>query len=244
MRISAISDVHVKRPGDEADRLLLQFLSHPKVVASDYIILMGDIFDLMCGPHAEYLQDFKHLFQAMDKLLKDGKIVYFFEGNHDVHLQRLFKKIWPNGELIPQQTPIIENISGKTYYFSHGDEHEVDNLAYQRYKKLILSVPLKFVANHLMPYRVLNYVGQRASSKSRKKGAKVFNEELVRERFRRGVESTTQGQFDFVLGGHSHVQDIYTFAEDKSTYVNNGYALRTKTFIMVEDHQIRFEPLL
>lgn len=243
MRISAISDIHIKFPDDEADRLLHKFLTHPQVLKSHYVVLLGDIFDLMCGPHKEYLADFGHVFKALDDMIKSGIKVYFFEGNHDVHLSSLFQKIWPDGVMIPNQKPIIEKIDGQTYYFSHGDEHEVDNLAYQRYKRLILSPPLKFVANHLMPYTVLNYIGRRASVKSRKKGSKLFNENLVRERFRNGVETTTQGKYKFVLGGHSHVKDLYRMSNGESIYINNGYALKTKTFIYINNHEVSFERL-
>jgi UDP-2,3-diacylglucosamine hydrolase len=242
MKVSAISDVHVKIPHDDADRLLCHFLTNPLVVESDYVLLLGDIFDLMCGPHNEYLNQFDHIFNLMDQLVKKGKKVLFFEGNHDVHLERLFKKRWSKGEVGIFQFSQIEIIDGKTYYFSHGDEHEVNNLSYQRYKSLILSAPLKFVANHIMPFAVLNYIGERASKMSRKRGSKDYNEELIRETFRQGVTQTTKGEYNFVLGGHSHVKDVFQI-NDNSTYINNGYALKSKTFLYIKDHEISFPSL-
>ena len=58
MKIVAISDVHVKVPHDDADHLLCRFLTNPIVTSADYILLLGDIFDLMCGPHKAYLENF------------------------------------------------------------------------------------------------------------------------------------------------------------------------------------------
>lgn len=243
MIIAAISDVHVKVPHDEADKLLMSFLSHPKVQTADYVFLLGDIFDLMCGPHKEYLQMYSHIFNKLEELRRSGKKIHFIEGNHDVHLGSLFKKFWPQGEIVSSQVPFIEKIDGKTYYFSHGDEHEIDNLSYQRYKKIIHSSPLRFVANHIMPFAVLNFIGERASKMSRKKGYKKFDQDIVRDRFRKGVETTTQGRYDFVIGGHSHVQDLYQIPGTTETYVNNGYALKMKTFISIIDHEIAFIPL-
>ncbi|MGE3608941.1 MAG: UDP-2,3-diacylglucosamine diphosphatase [Bacteriovoracaceae bacterium] len=242
MKISAISDVHVKYPHDEADRLLMSFLNHPEVQSSDYVLLLGDIFDLMCGPHRQYLEKFEHIWTSIDDLIRSGRKVFFFEGNHDVHLEKLFKKYWPNGEVVAKQEPVIQEIEGKLYYFSHGDEHEIDNTSYQNYKRLILSGPLKFVANHLMPYQVLHMIGERASKRSRKKGSKLFDAEKVKFRFRDGVSKTTDGKFHFILGGHSHVQDLHHVGVD-SIYINNGYALKTKTFILITDHQVSFEKL-
>lgn len=243
MKIAAISDVHIKSPHDEADKLLMSFLNHPKVQESDYILLLGDIFDLMVGPHKAYLTGYRHLFSKITELHKQGKKIYFFEGNHDVHLEKLFKKLWPQNEVIITQEPVTELIDGKKYYFSHGDEHEVDNLSYHRYIKFIRSKPLKFVADHIMPYALLNFLGERASKMSRKKGSRTFNAEGVRERFRSGVQVTTKGEFDFVLGGHSHVQDEFRIPGAESIYLNNGYALKTGTFILIDNHQPQFVSL-
>lgn len=240
MNIVAISDVHVKVPHDEADRLLMSFLNHPAVQDAQYVMLLGDIFDLMCGPHEEYLKMYSHVFGKLEELRKSGKKIHFIEGNHDVHLESLFEMFWPKREIVSSKDPFIETIEGKTYYFSHGDEHEIDNLTYHRYKRFIYSKPLRFIANHIMPFAVLNFVGERASKISRKKGYKKFDAELVRNRFRKGVETTTQGRYDFVIGGHSHVQDLYRIPGTNETYVNNGYALRSKTFISIRNHEVSF----
>ncbi|MES2528451.1 MAG: hypothetical protein V4598_15315 [Bdellovibrionota bacterium] len=243
MKISAISDVHVKAPGDPADILLNKFLDHPEVRSSQHVLLLGDIFDLMTGQHNQYLRDYGHLFRKMDELVKSGVQVHFFEGNHDVNLQKLFKKFWPKEEVTSQLLPEIQEWDGKTYYFSHGDEHEIHNQSYQRYKKFINSKPLQFIANYIMPYSVLKFVGERASVRSRKKGSKMFNEDSVREKFREGVSQVTGGKYNFVLGGHSHVKDEFTMEGGQSTYLNNGYALRSKTFILIHNHVPSFIPL-
>lgn len=240
MKVVAISDVHVKFPHDEADKLLMSFLKHPEVQSADYVMLLGDIFDLMCGPHEAYLKKFHHLFTAMDDLIKQGKKLYYFEGNHDLHLKGLFQKFWPENGVEVRQDPLILNLDSKKYYFSHGDEHEVDNLSYQRYKKIIFSPPLRFFANHIMPLAVLDFVGERASKVSRKKGNRIFDAEKVKQRFRSGVNTTTNGQYDFVLGGHSHVKDLYVTPETNQCYINNGYALKTKTFVIIKEHEISF----
>lgn len=243
MKIAAISDVHVKKAHDEADKLLCKFLDHPEVRSADYVCLLGDIFDLMTGAHPEYLEEFAHLFEKMNELMMQKKKILFFEGNHDIHLEKLFQIKWKYGDFIPFQYPLIETIEGKTYYFSHGDEHEVDNEKYQSYKRFLLKPYMRFASNYLMPLSVLEFIGRRASSASRKKGYKQFDENVVKGRFRNGVQTTTQGKYNFILGGHSHVQDMYNLNES-SLYLNNGFALRTKTFILIDNHIPRFEPLV
>jgi UDP-2,3-diacylglucosamine hydrolase len=238
MKIATISDVHIKSPNDEAEKLLLKFLTHPKVISSDYVALLGDIFDLMCGPHSIYLEQFNSVFSAIDDLQKKGVKVIFIEGNHDVHLKKLFEKFWKNNEVLVTQDAVELKDGELRYYLSHGDDHEVDNQSYQQYKRIIFSAPLRFVANYLMPYSVLEYIGRRASMRSRKKGSRTFNAELVKTRFRQGVEITNP-RADIVIGGHSHVRDEYKL-KSGAIYLNNGYAPREQIFIYVDGLNYEF----
>lgn len=239
-KIVAISDVHIKYPGDEADILLSDFFCNPKVLSADIIILLGDIFDLMCGPHDQYLEIFQHHFKKMIEMKRLGKKIYFFEGNHDVHLKKLFDKVFKNDEIIISQMPISEVIDGKKYLFSHGDEYDHENTFYHSYISFIRSAPLKFFANNIMPYKLLCFLGQEASIISRKKGSKKFDIDVVRNKFRRGVIEKTKGEFDIILGGHSHVKDEFKIPGSNSIYLNNGYALKSRTFISIENHKHQF----
>jgi hypothetical protein len=91
-----------------------------------------------------------------------------------------------------------------------------------------------------MPYWLLTFLGERASKLSRKKGSKSFDPEVVRNKFRSGVCKVTSGDFDFVLGGHSHVKDHFILPGTNSQYINNGYALQSKSFIYIKEHNLQF----
>ena len=227
--------------GDNAEALLLKFLQHPLVQQADYVALLGDIFDLMCGPHAIYLKQFERIFCALDQLIASGAKVIYIEGNHDLHLEKLFQKKWQEGQVQVSQGHITLNEGPTRYYLSHGDDHEVDNPSYQNYKKIIFSAPLRLVANFLLPYKLLEYVGRKASEKSRKQGSKKFDEDLVRNRFRQGVEMNNPAA-DIIIGGHSHVRDEYQLRSG-ATYLNNGYALRERVFIFIDGTNYQFVSL-
>lgn len=241
MRIATISDVHIKESGDAAELLLVKFLQHPLVQNCHYVALLGDIFDLMCGPHAIYLKQFEKVFKAIDGLHQKGVRIIYIEGNHDVHLKKLFAKKWKNGEVILSQSAIELQENSFRYYLSHGDDHEVDNESYQKYKRFIFSAPLRFVANYLLPYSLLEFIGRKASQKSRKRGSEKFNVDIVRERFRKGVEINNPVA-DIIIGGHSHVKDSYTL-KSGAVYLNNGYALHEKVFIYVDGKDYQFVSL-
>lgn len=241
MKFVAISDVHIKQSQDDASHLLVKFLTHPHTQSSDKVFLLGDIFDLMCGPHLAYFDRFSDVFETIEKLIISGREVHYSEGNHDLHLSLLFSKHPTLKKIIIHKRPIKFEADHKRFYLSHGDEHELYNPAYHRYMSLINSVPLTFVANYVMPLAVLDWVGNRASKMSRRKGARHFDAEKVRQKFRSGVEEKLSGQFDIVVGGHSHVKDDYHGSSVR--YLNNGYAQSTKTFILIEQGETSFVPL-
>lgn len=241
MKFVAISDVHIKHTHDEASHLLIKFFNHPETKSSDKVFLLGDIFDLMCGPHLSYFDRFQDVFGEIEKLILDGKEIHYTEGNHDLHLSKLFAKHPTLKKIKIHKNPIQFETDGKIFYLSHGDEHELENLAYHRYMSIINSAPLTFVANYIMPLAVLDWVGNRASKISRRKGARHFDLEKVRHKFRSGVESKLQGKVQVIIGGHSHVKDDYV--SDGIRYINNGYAQNSKTFISMKDGDINFIPI-
>ena len=90
MKMAIISDVHAKKSNLESYNFLLSFMKDKRVLDSESIFFLGDIFDLMVGNHIEYIDQYSDFFNALASLLKKKKKVFFFEGNHDFHLRRLF----------------------------------------------------------------------------------------------------------------------------------------------------------
>lgn len=252
MKIVAISDVHIKEPGDNAEKLILEFFHNSTVQSSEHIFLLGDIFDLVIGPHSQYFRRFPVFFHAIADLLKAGKQVYYVEGNHDFHLRRLFDsyfKVYPdvprkNFHLAPEF--ILQN-GGKSVHLAHGDDMEIENLGYKIFKTIVTSKPLKFYANYLMPYFLIKNVGETASRISRKRNNKRYSKTVdlkpVEDKFRRSVELFhIKRGFDIYVCGHSHVKDHY-ISTNGFEYVNNGYAQFTKTFILIEDGKVVFKDI-
>lgn len=244
MNFSSISDLHIRSCRDESYRVLLSFMEHEMVKKSDSIIFAGDIFDLMCGDHPEYLQKFPAFFENLINFLREGKKIYYIEGNHDLHLKNLFHRSMK--DLNPDQRNLFKLTSGffeidmnnKKVFISHGDEYDFDNITYQRYKKFVLSKPLALVANYLMPLRLLDYLGYRAADQSRKRGNKSFNPEAVRLKTRKGLMMKSR-EADIVIGGHTHVLDLFEI-EDQRFYFNNGYPPKDKKFIHFNGHKCDF----
>lgn len=250
MKIVAISDVHVKKEGDFAYHLLIQFLQHPDVLNADAIFLLGDIFDLMIGPHSQYFSRFQGYFLALQNLLRLGKKIYYVEGNHDFHLKKLYEHFFLihqdlNSSLFQMAAEFVIVDAGKKIHLSHGDEVEIENVGYRRYKSFVTSPPLTFYANYLMPYFLITKVGEKSSELSRKKNNKRYQLESdlapVKEKFRRSASQYFyKHHYDLIVCGHSHVKD-YFISMDGFLYVNNGYAQHSKTFICINDGLVSFQ---
>ena len=250
MKFTAISDIHVKIAGDNAEDLLLAFLKNPEVQSSDVILLLGDIFDLMIGPHTQYFVRFQAYFDEIKSLIKKGKRICYVEGNHDFHIRELYKKFFQiNSDLdssLFTMAPFFEfQDAGKKIYFAHGDDIELNNPNYKLFKAFVTSAPLRYYANNLMPHFLIKSIGEYSAEKSRKRNNKRYSTESdltpVKENFRLSVEVFFKKHpCQMIVLGHSHVKDHYK-SESGFEYVNNGYAQHTKTYISIEDGNVGFK---
>jgi UDP-2,3-diacylglucosamine hydrolase len=252
MKFSAISDVHIKAAGDQAEVLLLAFLRNPDVQSSDIIFLLGDIFDLMIGPHSQYFSRYQNYFAEIQSLIKKGKKICYVEGNHDFHLRNLYKRFFQiHKDLDPtlfSMAPSFEmNDANKKIYLCHGDDIELNNPGYRIFKGIVTSPPLKYYANYLMPHFLIKNIGEYSSAKSRKRNNKRYSTESdltpVFNNFRLSAESFFKKHpVQIIVCGHSHVKDHYVSVSGFE-YVNNGYAQHTKTYISIENGNISFKPV-
>lgn len=252
MKFAAISDVHVKRAGDQAEDLLLAFLRNPDVQSSDVIFLLGDIFDLMIGPLSQYFVRYQAYFDELKNLIKNGKRICYVEGNHDFHINSLYRKFFQvHSDLdasLFSMAPSFEFVdAGKKIYLAHGDDIELGNPSYRLFKSIVQSPPLRYYANNLMPHFLIKGIGEYSAEKSRKRNNKRYSTEAdltpVKENFRFSAEVFfKKNPFHIMVLGHSHVKDHYR-SPLGFEYVNNGYAQHTKTYISIENGNISFKSI-
>lgn len=250
MKFSAISDIHVKNSGDQAEVLLLAFLRNPDVQSSDVIFLLGDIFDLMIGPHSQYFVRYQTYFSEIRNLLSKGKKICYVEGNHDFHIRNLYSKFFQvhkdlDTTLFSMSSSFEFFDSNKKMYFCHGDDMELGNQSYKVFKSIVTSFPLKYYANNLMPHFLIKSIGEYSAEKSRMRNNKRYSKESdltpVRDNFRLSAEVFfSKHPTEIIVCGHSHVKDHYV-SPNGFEYVNNGYAQHSKTYISIEDGSISFK---
>lgn len=203
-----LSDIHLKDAEERNGKILLRFLrsllaQNPKEV---HLFLLGDIFDLWVGGHDYFAEKFSDLVGALKDLKSAGASITFIEGNHDMHIENFFQKKLGIDVFVEAQ---YFRFDGITVRCEHGDKININDIAYKRYRAFVRNPLVKQLAIHL-PGRFWNYVGEKASKKSRSISAnyRVKNEESLITMIRNHVEvAYQQGPFDFIISGHMHVFD-------------------------------------
>jgi UDP-2,3-diacylglucosamine hydrolase len=248
-----ISDVHIKEPGDDNEKLFLSFieasLNDPNC---EKVFLCGDIFDLMIGNFDEYKKKFQTSFSAMKKLMIKGIDLYFIEGNHDFNIQSLFKKEFEceeasSGAFYFSEGFISLDRDNKKYLVCHGDTIEIESGSYPVYKRFITSRFIKILIESIVSFRFIEGIGIAASKRSRERGSKaygqLYDETFIKNKFRKSVLELSKAiDFDILICGHSHVKDD-VFINEHIRYLNNGYAPISRSFLQINKHEVKFVPL-
>lgn len=247
MSLASISDLHIIDIGDRGWKCLERFAAHPLVLGASHIGLLGDIFDLIAGDNPEWLERYAAFFDLLQRWCEGGKVVFYAEGNHDMHLKGLFRRAardWSpaaQARLVLLKRDELHELGGVKVFLGHGDRYNPADTSYHRYMDFITRPVFLWAADQLVPYSWLKFVGEKASVKSRAYGTKKFDETKVKETFRAGVQSVAPASAQVVVGGHSHVMDEFHFGP--RTYLNNGFPPLSGVFTYVDGASARLEKL-
>lgn len=208
-----LSDLHLKDPSNEPNSLkLLGFLRSLKSKTEDkcYLFFLGDVFDIWIGGGFYFARRWQAVIDEIKRLKAAGYEVYFFEGNHDVHIH----KFWERELKVPVFTKGQALQCGSTrFYLEHGDEINQQDLAYLKYRNTIRNSFFTFLADFL-PGLFWQKLGERLSQISQKKsrveraGQKEFIRALIRQY---AQDIAKKVDFDFFISGHFHLDDEFEF---------------------------------
>lgn len=248
MKISCISDLHIRKNGDDASNRFKSFLNHEKVLSSDRIYLLGDIFDLMIGNHLEYLDQYSEFFELVLKAIRNDIQFIYVEGNHDFHLEKVFlhfKQIHnlPEQSLVYRKTEIIEKFELKKILLCHGDLVDDTNISFQKWKRIYSSWGMEKFVNHILPYSIVKKLGEKASENSKKRNKKIFNYEEAKNKYIDGARRLIEKEsVDILIAGHTHIKENIKIGN--AYYLNNGYPIVDKCFIYIESDEAELISLI
>jgi UDP-2,3-diacylglucosamine hydrolase len=163
VQLVMVTDIHLGSVSDARGQLLLNLIENVRQWKLEYFLLCGDIFDFCQGTNPYFQKKFQNLGVALELLATGGTKVIFVEGNHEFDLAGL---PWKGVEFLTEIDRVIEFKSGLRMALTHGDQI-YNNLSYRKFRALVKSSFVRWVARWIVPPRLLDWYTSRHSHISR-----------------------------------------------------------------------------
>ena len=202
-------------------------------IKTPQLFLMGDMFDFLAGECEFFVKFYERYVRAIDELGEKTEI-YYFEGNHDFNLARLFKnvKAYPIGA---QPVKFVTEC-GQSVLIAHGDIF-LPFVAKYALRFLRVKVFLKTMnffdkfLNFRLSKRILNKLKRKILD------YKIPNFKNLAEAKMRRYNAFYEA--DIVIEGHYHQGEQYTIVKQK--YINvPSFACEQSYFVVEYDQNIKF----
>ena len=202
-------------------------------IKTPQLFLMGDMFDFLAGECEFFVKFYERYVRAIDELGEKMEI-YYFEGNHDFNLARLFKnvKAYPIGA----QPVNFASECGQSVLIAHGDIFLPFVVKYAlrflRVKVFLKTMNFfdKFL-NFRFSKRILNKLKRKILD------YKIPNFKNLAEAKMRRYNAFYEA--DIVIEGHYHQGEQYTIGKQK--YINvPSFACEQSYFVVEYGQNIKF----
>lgn len=240
-----VSDIHITSPDDARAELFLDFLGRLAGQRdATHLFLMGDIFDLWVAGHRFFIERYADIIAEIRRLHDEGVEIHYFEGNHDLHLERY----WADElGLTVHGGPAYVTLGNLTLRLEHGDQMDPDDRGYRFLRWFLRTPPVRFLICNL-PGPLIARLGDRASATSRvyTNEMKVISDEDAIRKIRAHAELVhEQKPFDVIVSGHVHVRDDFesSTANGRFRSINLGSWLDAPCYLHVEGDRVRLVEL-
>ncbi len=204
MTILFVSDLHLHASRPAVTDCFLRFLADTASQA-DALYILGDLFESWIGDDAPG-QAGLQVGTALRSLADHGVSCSFIHGNRDFLISRNFAAL-SGLRLLPDETVI--DLHGKRVLLMHGDTLCTDDLAYQRYRRIVHWPPTQALYLAL-PVSIRNRIEVQLRSRSMaahgNKPAMLMdvNQQTV-------VEVMQRHEVSLLIHGHTHRPAIHQF---------------------------------
>lgn len=232
MSLLVVSDLHISGTEDPLYHSLLSLLEK-KAQKGDTVVLAGDLFDLFVGPKTIFTKTYSRFIQALEECGRRGVDCHYIEGNHDFHLDRVFRGM-SHVKVYPKEFSLL--LHQKRFYFAHGDLVLKNDYGYRVLRLLFRSKIMK-VLFRVAPGKWVASFGNMSSRTSKKRHRRspmaIERLEEIRRSYRSYAAERLAEGFDFVVMGHCHDLDEMSFqiGGRKGQYVNVGYPRNHGSFV-------------
>ncbi|MCC6278064.1 MAG: UDP-2,3-diacylglucosamine diphosphatase [Oligoflexia bacterium] len=209
--------MHLTKMASPQGEAILALIRQAQTQA-DLFVILGDLFDMWLGSGESLQKEFSPLIESLGQLSQQCP-VYYFEGNHDIHLT----DFWQNhvGLQVSPGPRWIE-YHGLVLRCEHGDEINREDRGYL-FLRWLLRTPIMTWLISILPSWFVNGIGIGASKKSRDYTSSLENrsKEILRQYSHRLFKARG---YDFLIVGHTHTPDVCEVGEGtkKGIYINLG----------------------
>ncbi|SFK32482.1 UDP-2,3-diacylglucosamine diphosphatase [Methylophaga sulfidovorans] len=228
-----ISDLHLNPARPELTALACQFLRQ-QVDAVSEIYILGDIFNTWLGDDL-VPDEFTDFIDTLRSLTQAGINLYLMVGNRDFMLGKAFADS-VNATLI--QDGYLLELAGKPALLLHGDSLCIDDVGYQRYRKVVNNRLLQWCFLKL-PARFRQKISDKIKQQSQQK--KQYKSSQIMDVNQAEVEKVMfENNVKLLIHGHTHRPAIHQVT------LNNSDAYRIVlgdwedkvSYLLVDDQQL------
>lgn len=219
-----LSDIHLKPYNDSRMSKLVSFLDQLGA-GTDSVFFLGDIFDFWMGGHKIWIDRYKPLIEAVERLRSRGVEIYFFEGNHDIHIHP-FWEVHLQTHIFTE--PTVIELYGLKIRIEHGDYFNPDDNAYLFLRRFLRSGFLEWASVNApgkLVAAIADWGSQTSGKRTKREGRKPEVVQDIKRRTKEYVMKCAQtGTFDIMIMGHTHVREDYEFEfkGKKHRFINLG----------------------
>lgn len=201
-----LSDIHLFDGDDPRQNQLVEFLEKSKDQFNT-LVLVGDIFDFWIGYKYVVYSGYIPILSQFEKLVRSGKKLILFEGNHDF----LFGPYFTDTLKVEVHSgPAALSLGENKVWVCHGDQLDPRDFVYKIFRWFLRSPLIKWSIRFSHPD--LLWVIARFASKTSREKHKISEKrrsalyEYSRTKFNEG--------FNVVISGHMHDPFIKVISHD------------------------------
>lgn len=194
------SDVHLQPGGGSCNERFLEFLeSIAQSKRTRAVYILGDLFHYWLGRGHETRPDYQDILEAFRAITAQGVKIHFIWGNRDFLVSgRPFEK--KTGIALEGDEYRFE-IAGRRIKLVHGDLLCANDVSYQRFRKIIRSTPVQFLAR-VTSLGIRKGVADRLRKMSEKEVKRKTFKAMDLDEF--AVRALYMDGSDLVVCGHIH----------------------------------------
>lgn len=216
-----LSDLHLSPQSPEHITKLEVFVDEVlELKQSVKIFFLGDVFDLWVGTASPVKLQVQSLLQKLKRLQDEyDSEVFFFEGNHDLHLDVYFQKKW-GFQVIKESWH--GDLSGLKVHLEHGDLFDPDDKGYLFLRRFLRKSWVRFLLVHIIPdvviHKVGNFFSQQSSKNTKHTGLNNMSKEREQDIENKlksyATQKLNQGA-DVFICGHTHKRNFFELSPQK-----------------------------